>query len=77
MSALGRPRAELEPTTRRELELRAEQVARLDAELERARAELAAAAAGARREGASLRAIGEATGRHPSTVHELLAGAAA
>jgi len=68
----GRPRQELTPTRKRELERLAARVAVHHSDLRSARAELAAIARQAAAEGASVRAIAEAVGLSRPRVHELL-----
>jgi hypothetical protein len=68
----GRPRQELTPTRKRELEHLAARVAAHHGDLRSARADLVASARDAAAEGASVRAIAEAVRLSRPRVHELL-----
>ena len=69
----GRPVVKLNAASERTLRARARRVERLEQQLEEARTALAVAAAVAvETEGASLRTVGVAINRRPSTVHALL-----
>jgi hypothetical protein len=70
----GRPRAELTDERRAELEHARRALEAAELELERARGVFEQAVTAARGDGASFRAIGDAVGRAPSSLHELVGG---